>query len=112
MKGQANLVSGVHNLKQAFEQFGSFIREYPGSVGARMLKGYNKKLEWIVTDLKTLPALPHDVADDVTKEWESDVFVVPAIQEKVSLLSPEQREMIEEAIDKMIDGKKIKLITI
>lgn len=89
-------------MKQAYEQFGSFIREYPGSVGARMLKGYNKKLEWIVTDLKTLPALPHSVADEVTKEWESDVFVIPAIEEKLSLLNPEQREYIESLIDKML----------
>lgn len=112
MKGQINLVAGVHNLRQAFEQFESFIREYPGSVGARMLKGYNKKLEWIVTDLKTLPALPTDVSDEITKEWQSDVFAIPAIQEKASLLNPEQRDLIEIAIDKMLEGKKIEITII
>ncbi len=108
MKGQSNIISGVHNLRQAHEQFSSFQREYPGSKGARIFGGYNKNIQRIVLDLITIPSLTDEVRDGVRAEWNSDVFVVPAIAEKSSLLNPEQRDMIEAAIDKMLDGKNVR----
>ena len=46
----------------------------------------------------------------IKEEWNSDVFCVPAITDKVSVLRPDQREMIEEIIDGMIAGEEVKFI--
>ena len=35
---------------------------------------------------------------------------MPAINEKVALLSPEQREIIEETIDAMLAGEEVEII--
>lgn len=108
MKGNANIVSGVHNLKQAYDHFGSFERDNPNSIGAKLFRRYNKAIHRIVLDLLSMPYFTDEVRDGIRAEWNSDVFTVPAIAEKSSLLNPQQREMIEEAIDKMLDGKSVR----
>jgi len=40
------------------------------------------------------------------------VFAVPAILEKVALLTPEQREIIEATLDAMINGEVVKIVDI
>ena len=98
MKGSSNIISGIHCLAQAFEHFDSFRREYPGSAGDRVFKNYNQKLEWIARDLISHPFLSKEVREGVSNEWDSDVFAIPAITEKIALLNPVQREIIEKMI--------------
>lgn len=107
MKGGSNIISGVHSIRQAKEHFDSFQREHPSTKGAVLFGGYSKKLDWIVKDLVTHPLLTDEIREGVKQEWESDVFSVPAINEKVALLNPEQRELIEEIIDQMISGQEV-----
>ena len=107
MKGSSNIVSSVHNIRQALEHFESFQREYPETKGARLFKGYGSRLEWIVKDLITHPLLTEEVRQGVKEEWESDVFSVPAINEKVALLNPQNRETIEQIVDAMLNGEEI-----
>lgn len=110
MKGASDITNGIHCIKQAYEHFASFEREYPGSVGRKILGGYRNKLEWFYKDLITKPSLPDIVREGVRHEWNSDVFIISAIQEKMPLLTPEQRTMVETLIDAMIDGEDIELI--
>ncbi len=82
----------------AQEQFDDFCRQYPNTKGYHLFKGYSKRIDFIFSDIK--------------KEIASDVFAVPAIIEKVGLITPEQREIIENTLDAMLDGQDVKIIDI
>jgi len=106
----SNVISAVHHLKMSEEFFNDFIRENPESKGERLFKSYILKLKWITTDLQTYPYFTQDIRDSIKNEIESDVFAIPAINEKVALLNPEQREMIEQTIDAMLSGQNVRIV--
>lgn len=106
----SNIVSAIHHLRMAEEQYEDFIRELPDSKGAVLFKSYIKKIRWIYSDIITYPYINEEVKSGIKKEIESDVFAIPAINEKVALLTPEQREIIEESIDAMLAGIEVKII--
>lgn len=108
MKG-SNVVSSVHHLKMAKEHFEDFRREFPEAMGSRLFKTYIDRIDWIFRDLLAYPHLNDKVREGFKAEIESDVFAVPAISEKVALLNPAQREMIEVTIDAMLSGVEIKI---
>lgn len=103
----SSIVSGIHHLKLAAEYFDDFCRQQPGTAGARIFKQYRDKVEWIKTDLLTHPAMTEPVRDGIRKEWESDVFGLMAISEKLHLLNDEQREALEFVIDRIIAGERL-----
>lgn len=103
----SNIVSAVHNLRMAKEQFLDFIREHPASKGSKLFDMYSGRLDWIVKDLICNPYLPKEVVNGIKQEWESDVFAIPAICDKVSLLPPDKRELIETLIDAMLAGEEV-----
>ncbi|MFY8162439.1 MAG: hypothetical protein ACOVNU_13985 [Candidatus Kapaibacteriota bacterium] len=43
----------------------------------------------------------------IRTEIESDAFAVEAIHDKIPLLNPEQRAMLEELVEDMVAGKTI-----
>lgn len=110
MKGGSNIISAIHSIRQAYEHFCSFQREYPGSKGDRLMACFNAKLSFIAKEIITHPFLPEDVRMGVKKEWEGDVFSVDAITEKVALLTNDKRELIELVIDAMLAGEEIKIV--
>lgn len=112
MKGSSNIISSIHCLSQAKAHFDSFCLEHPGTKGANIFANYSKKIEWIYKDIQTIPLLPESVREGIKAEWNSDTFAVPAIAEKVALLNPEQREMIEATIDAMLSGEEVKIVDI
>jgi hypothetical protein len=107
MKATANIVSSIQHLKMADEHLQSFIRDNPGTKPVYLFKNYSAKINWILRDLYTNPFLPQVVRDGIKRESESDVFAVPAIQEKISLLTPDQREAVEDMIDIILKGETI-----
>ena len=112
MSRGANIIGAIQNLRMAKDQFEDFIRQYPDSAGSRLFKHYIGKIDWIFSDIVTIPSITDEVRAGIRKEIVSDVFAVPAILEKVALLSPEQREMIEDTIDAMLAGEEIKIVDI
>lgn len=110
MRRGSDIISAIHCIRQAYEHFESFQRDHPESRGARLMKHYNGRLEYIYRDLISLPALTEEVREGVRKEWASDVFAVPAIAEQVALLNPQQREFIETLVDAMLKGEEVKMI--
>ena len=110
MKATANIVAGIQSLKMAKEHFEDFQRQYPESKGAKLFGQYIKKIDWVHTDLLSHPFLGDEVRQGIKKEIESDVFAVPAIQEKVSLLDPAKRDFIETLIDAMLKGEEITIV--
>jgi hypothetical protein len=112
MSNGANVVSAIQHLKMAKEHYLDFIRQYPGSSGSNLFSSHVNKINWIFRDTITHPHISETVRIGIRKEIESDVFAVPAINEKVALLSPEQRDIIEETIDAMLSGEDVKIVDI
>jgi len=108
----ANIISAIQNLKMAQEQLEDFCREIPNSQGQRIFKNYSKKIDWIFNDIITHPFITTEVIIGIKNEIQSDVFAVPAINEKISLLTPDQREIIESTLDAMINGEEVKIVDI
>ena len=108
----ANIIGAIQNLKMAQEQFLDFCRQFPNSQGEKLFKTYVSKIDWVFKDIITHPFLTNEVRVGIKKEIERDVFAVPAILEKIALLKPEQREIIEDIIDAYISGETIKIVDI
>lgn len=104
---RSNIIQGIHSLRQAFEFFSDFQRSHPKTKGAALFSGYNKKIDWIYKDLVSHPLFSEEIRNGIKEEWESDIFSVNAIADKVGLLRPEKREMIEEVIDAIIKGEEV-----
>jgi hypothetical protein len=85
------------------------VRQHPGSRAAAMFEGYSKKIKWILRDIYTHPHFTDPIRDGIKKEIESDPLTYRAIMERISLLAPEQRDMLEFVVNDMIDGKQIKI---
>jgi hypothetical protein len=108
----ANIINAIQNLKMAQEQFEDFCRQYPNSQGSRLFKKYSDKISWIFSDLISNPFLTNEVRIGIKTEIESDVFAVPAIIEKVALLTPQQRDMIESTLDAILSGEEVQIVDI
>lgn len=108
----ANIINAIQNLKMAQEQFEDFCRQYPNSQGSRLFKKYIDKVAWIFSDLITNPFITEEVRIGIKTEIASDVFAVPAIIEKVALLTPDQRDLIESTLDALLSGEEVKIVDI
>lgn len=104
---QSNIISAIHHLKMAKEHFQDLQREMPNSFGEKIGKKYEQKVDWIYTDFISCHLFPKEVREGCRKEWKSDVFAIPAIAEKIALLQPEFRELIESVIDAKLNGEEI-----
>ena len=104
MKG-SSIILALHHLKMSKDFFQDCMRQHPGTKGARLFTIYASRIEWIYKDIITIPALPGEVVKGIKTEWASDAFAVPALNEKIAVLNPEQREAIENIIDKVLAGE-------
>lgn len=105
-------ISAIHHLRMAKEFYLDFIRQYKGSIGANIFKNYIKKIDFIFTDIKSNIHFNQSIRDGIRKELECDIFQIPAINEKISILTPNQRELIEATIDAMLAGEEIQIVDI
>jgi hypothetical protein len=60
--------------------------------------------------LITNPNFTEEVREGIRKEWNSDTFVLPAISEKLGLLNPDQRSVVEDLIDLILKGDNIQIV--
>lgn len=109
MKGESDIVSGLQALKRAHDHWESFVREKPGSLAERMFGMYIRKINWIVQDFLSCPHFPDVVRNGIRKEWNTDPFMTPAIADKAALLSPDQRDAVENVIDLLLSGEKLEI---
>jgi hypothetical protein len=105
MRGESDFLAGFQHLHRGYDHWQSFIRERPGGVAERLFGNYCRKIEWIAKDLITCPLFPTIVREGLKTEWNSDAFMVDAIIEKVMVLTPGQREVIETVLDRIIAGE-------
>jgi hypothetical protein len=57
----------------------------------------------------TYPHFTDEIRKGIKHEIESDAFAVEAIHDKIPLLNPEQRAMLEELVEDMVAGKTIEI---
>jgi hypothetical protein len=107
MRGQISLANGLMHLRIAQMYFSSFATDNPGTKGARLFGNYSQKIEWIIKDLQNSPFLPEPVRIGIKRDMESDVLVIPALVEKIALLTEENRLAMETLVEGLIKGEKI-----
>ena len=106
---RSSVVQAIQHLKQAEEFMNDFVRQAPNTRGSVIFIMYSKKVRWILTDILTFPYFTDEVRLGIKTEIESDVFGVEAIHDKIPLLNPEQRAMLEELVEDMVAGKTIEI---
>jgi hypothetical protein len=106
---RSSIVQAIQHLKQAEEFMNDFIRQAPSTRGAVIFDGYSRKVRWILRDILTFPYFTDEVRLGIKTEIESDAFAVEAIHDKIPLLNPEQRAMLEELVEDMVAGKTIEI---
>jgi len=104
---RSSIVQAIQHLKQSDEFMNDFIRAAPNTRGAVIFKDYSRRLQWILRDIITYPYFDDEVRKGIKVEIESDAFAVPAIVGKISLLNPEQREMMEDLVDDIVKRKTV-----
>lgn len=106
---KSNIVLGLHYLRMAKECFADLQRENRDSILENIGKKYEGKVDWIYTDFISCRHFTPEIRNGCRKEWESDVFAVPAIAEKIALLQPEFRELLESVIDAKLNGEEVRI---
>lgn len=105
----SNFITSIHHLRICSEYMDDIVRQTPGSRAAALFEGYSKKLKWILRDIYTHPHFTDPIRDGIKREIDSDPLTYRAIMERISLLAPAQRDMLEFVIDDMLNGKQIKI---
>jgi hypothetical protein len=106
---RSSVVQAIQHVKIADEFINDFIRSAPTTRGAIIFGQYSRKLRWILNDIITYPHFDDDVRKGIKVEIESDCFAVEAIHDKIPLLNPEQRAMMEGLVEDMLAGKTIEI---
>lgn len=106
MKG-SNIIQAFQHLRMSKEFLQDFQREFPDSKGAKLFNIYEKRIDWIYRDLITNPNFTPDIVEGIKTEWECDMFAIPEIHDKISLLKPHQRNTLEDLLDLILKGETI-----
>ena len=105
----SSVVSCIHHLKLADEYAKDFVRSAPGTRGSVIFADYSKRINWIFRDVITFPHFGDDVREGMRKEIASDAFSYDSLTEKLALLNPEQREVMDGLLDDILRGNTIEV---
>ena len=105
----SNFITTIHHLRICAEYMDDIVRQAPGSRAAVLFEGYSKKIKWILRDISTYPYFTESIRDGIKTEIASDPLTYRAIMERISLLAPQQRDLLEFVIDDLLTGKQIKI---
>lgn len=105
----SSVVSFIHHLKLADEYAKDFVRSAPGTRGAVIFDNYSKRIAWIFRDVITYPHFGDEVREGMRNEIASDAFSYDSLTEKLALMNPEQREMLEGLLTDILKGKTVEI---
>jgi len=106
----SEILKAIHSLRRAKDNLDVFCLGKVTPHVKKQFKNYSSKIEWIINDIKCHPQCSQEIRDAINEEWQSDVFTVDAINEKVLKLSPSERESIETIIDCVLIGETINIV--
>jgi len=101
----SSIISAIHHLRASREYIDDFIRSAPNTRGAIIFKGYRDKIDWILRDVITYPHFGPGIREAIKVEILSDPLQYPAIVDRIALLTPDQRERLEEIVETLIKEK-------
>ena len=104
---RSNIISAFHHLRIAREYWEDLKREMPSTDAEKLANRYIKKIDWCYEDFITIPAFPKEVREGVRAEWNSDALAIPEIMNKISLLDPTKRDLVESIVDALFAGEEI-----
>ena len=105
----SSVVSFIHHLKLADEYAKDFVRSAPNTRGAVIFDNYSKRIAWIFRDVITYPHFGDEVREGMRNEIASDAFSYDSLTEKLALMNPEQREMLEGLLTDILKGKTVEI---
>ena len=105
----SNFITSIHHLRICAEYMDDIVRQAPGSRAAVLFEGYSKKIKWILRDISTYPYFTDPIRDGIKTEIASDPLTYRSIMERISLLAPAQRDLLEFVIEDLLTGKQIKI---
>lgn len=105
----SSVVSFIHHLKLADEYAKDFVRSAPNTRGSIIFDNYSKRIAWIFRDVVTYPHFGDEVREGMRKEIASDAFSYDSLTEKIALMNPEQREMLEGLLTDILKGKTVEI---
>jgi hypothetical protein len=97
----------MHHLAIAKHFFDDYSRENSGSYAGKQIAMYSRKCDWIAKDLALHPWLTTEIQEKIKREFRSDVFELLDIQQKIHLLTPDQRTLIATLVDGLLAGEEI-----
>lgn len=100
----------IHNLNKAKLNLEVFLLGDVNDRAKRKFSQYVKKIDFIITDLKTEPAVSQELREAIDLEYKSDAYCVEAIMEKVLMLTPDERDILENIVDAVIKGEEINIV--
>lgn len=106
----SEILKFLHNTQRAKLNLEVFLLGDVNDRARRKFAQYVNKLDWLITDLKTEPAVSKDLRDAIDLEFNSDVYCVDAILEKTLMLTPDERDILEKIIDSVIAGEEINIV--
>lgn len=101
-----SLMKGLHHVNIA-KQFMEDVRFNTAGELKMIFNQYIQKCEWIINNVKH--RLTPLQIQEIEKELSDSIFF-DAINDKLLILSNEQRNIIESTIDAMISGNEVKII--
>ena len=106
----SEILKFLHNTQRAKLNLEVFLLGDVNDKAKRKFSQYVKKMDWMITDLKTEPAVQKELRDAIDLEFNSDVYCVDAILEKTLMLTPDERDILEKIIDGVIAGEDLEII--
>ena len=103
MRG-SSIVQAISALKRAKDLLEDFGRQHPNGIAANLCKRCMNRCEAIFQDIITTPGLVDTTIQAVRLEWAADGFVVDRITQLAALVSPDQREQIEDMLEQLLKG--------
>jgi hypothetical protein len=106
----SEILKAIHCLRKAKDHFDVFCLGAQRPKVKMQFKGYSNRIEWVINDIKLHPQCSDEIRAAIDEEWQSDVFVVDAVNEKLLKLSPSERENVETILDCILKGETINIV--
>ncbi len=105
---KSSIISTIQHIRIAIE-FAQDVQRNPNSRAAKSFNIYENRLQWILKDFKTNPLFPSEVREGISQEYQSDIFALEGLKEKIPLIPAQHRSDLEDVVEAILQGKTIKI---
>ena len=88
----------------------SFVKDYGRTPLGRAAKEWAKRAEWIEFSMLTCSVWDKETRDAVREELTTDPYTTDAIIEHISIMTPEQRQQLEQVVNAIRSGETLNVI--